>query len=280
MTPEKNKQRSILQKPAEVKETEKFDNPPLEFRREAVIQPVSSDMKGENVQAQHLKPNISKIKLSDASERAPVVPEPLSTVIEQATEVTSVDSSHVVSSDGSQTANLMNLSASQIKNEKSRLPTGVYIIIAANLLGFVASFFNTSENSLLYTYSMLFSLMIAVGLILRFAAVRKLYVGLAGLLVVLTIILMIGFFGLQERVDQVKANAASYYSSINQSLLTTAQQQELANQESTLITLEREEGKAVPFFYIYHSLIIVYAGLTVIYLTRPKVKEAFEASSS
>ena len=55
------------------------------------------------------------------------------------------------------------LTGSQMQQTKQPLPVGVYIIAGFNFVGFVISFFDSSQNSGIYTVAMLLDLLLAIG---------------------------------------------------------------------------------------------------------------------
>jgi hypothetical protein len=167
------------------------------------------------------------------------------------------------------------LTGSQIKQEKKPMSIGVYIIAGLNLLGFVIGFFDTSQNSGIYTIAMLLDLLLAIGLLLRLEVARKFIMWLSGLILVLTAVSLIMLVGLQQRISQLKTNYETAISRIDQSRLTPTQKQQLDAVQAAIAVKEKQAGKAIAFTYVKLGVTGVEMLGVMIYLSRPKVKEVF-----
>ncbi|HTE22236.1 MAG TPA: hypothetical protein VK674_04315 [Candidatus Limnocylindria bacterium] len=170
------------------------------------------------------------------------------------------------------------LTGSQIQLEKKKLPVGVYVLTGFTLLSFLASFFDSSQTSVIYSVAMLVSLLVAIGLVLRMEAARKFMTGYSVVLLVLTIVSIVLLVGLQQRIRQNKANYEAAVNRIDQSRLTSNQKQLLEAMSMTLAAQEKQAGKAISFTYFKLGSTALVSLATIVYLTRPKVREAFEPS--
>ncbi|HEX8762760.1 MAG TPA: hypothetical protein VF733_03280 [Candidatus Saccharimonadales bacterium] len=169
----------------------------------------------------------------------------------------------------------MGLAGSQLQPEKKKLPIGIYIIAGLNLLVFVAGFLDSSQSSMIYIIAMFINLAIAVGLIMRFQAARKLALGVSVLILMISGVSLFLVAGLQQRLKDRKADYESATSRIDQSKITPAQKQQLDAIRTTIAAQEKQAGKSVAVTYLKFGLTCLEGIAGVIYLTRPKVKEIF-----
>jgi hypothetical protein len=168
------------------------------------------------------------------------------------------------------------LTGSQLQLKETPLPKGMYVLIAIGVVGFVISFFDVSQNSLVYTIDLLLILTLTIGLFFRLEMARKLLFYLSILTVIGSMIAVVGFIGLQDRVNRAKQSSDAAIARLEGQALTSAQRQQLDAAKSQLDLLQKQFGKSAPFvFGKYAITIVVYSGV-VIYLTRPKIKEVFE----
>jgi hypothetical protein len=172
------------------------------------------------------------------------------------------------------------LTGSQIQQQKVRLPIGIYIIAGYNLVGFAIGFFDSSQNSGIYTIVMLIDLMLAIGLLLRLEVARKIILWLEGITLVLTIASLFLLVGLQQRIQTLKTNYDAAISRIDQSKLTPTQKQQLDDIQAAIAVKQKQAGKAITFTYFKLGATAVGTIVVIIYLTRPKVKEVFHELES
>lgn len=168
------------------------------------------------------------------------------------------------------------LTGSDLRQEKKKLPVGVYIIAGFNLLGFVGGFFDTSQASQLYTFAMLLNLLLGIGLLVRVEAARKTMVILSGLILVLSVASVVMLAALQSRLTHVKTDYESAISRIDQNRLSTDQKQKLATLNQTLESQQKKVGKIITYTYIKLGVTAVETVIVMVYLTRPSIKEVFE----
>lgn len=167
------------------------------------------------------------------------------------------------------------LTGSQMQQQKVPLPIGIYFIAGFNLVGFAIGFFDTSQNSAIYTIVMFLNLLLAVGLILRLELARKFILWLLGMTLVLTIVSLFLLVGLQQRLQTLKTNYDDAISRIDQSKLSITQKQQLDTIQAAITGKEKLAGKAITFTYIKLGATAVETIVVMVYLTRPKVKEVF-----
>lgn len=167
------------------------------------------------------------------------------------------------------------LTGSQVEQVKKPLHWGIYVIVGLNLIGFLLSFFSSSQSNIIYTIAAFIDLAVAIGLLLRLEIARKIMVVLGGIVIVLYAIIIILLVVLQHRVNQLDKNANNALNSINQQQLTPQLQVELAEQKTTISNDQKELGKALGLTYIKFGATIIESAVVIIYLTRPKIKEQF-----
>lgn len=179
------------------------------------------------------------------------------------------------SSTVSATTTPIGLTGSQLQPEKIKIPVGIYIIAGFNLLGFAVSFFDSSQNSGIYSIVMLVDLLLAIGLLFRLEVARKVIVWLAGVTLILTVINVAMLFALQQRLHELRSNYDSAISRIDQARLTLAQKQQLEAMNTAIAQKEKQAGKAISFTYVKLGATAVGSVVIIIYLTRPRIKEVF-----
>ncbi|MEI7838264.1 MAG: hypothetical protein WCI37_00590 [bacterium] len=170
------------------------------------------------------------------------------------------------------------MTGSQMRKQKVRVPIGIYIIGGYTLIGFVIGLFDTTQNSIIYSIIMLLDLMLAIGLLLRLEIARKILLWLEGLTLAITILSFFTLFGLQQRLQTVTTNTNN---SINRAeKINSIQNDKL---EKIKLALAEERKKADQAIKLtYYKLGGTAAGtiVIIIYLMRPKVKEAFHELES
>jgi len=226
---------------------------------ERVIQPLSSDLTPEATPA--TQPVVTSVSASPSSTVASIY----STASADAAPANDNDSPYPT----------MNLTGSQIAQEKKPLHWGIYVIAAYNIIGFALSFFSSSQSGTFYIIVMLIDLLVGIGLLFRLELARKVMVWLAGILFVLSAISLILLVGLQQRIAQSKTNYNNAISHINQQQLTPEQQKQLATTQTTISNQQKQAGKAVGLTYFTEGASFVEGLAVMIYLTRPKIKDVF-----
>lgn len=171
---------------------------------------------------------------------------------------------------------LYGLTGSQLRQAKPPMPFGVYVIAGLSALSFAASFFDTSQTSLLYTLIMLVSLLATVGLLLRVAAARTVMLWVFALTIIASIISAVLLIGVQHRIAASKQRYNVALQHIDTTQLTMADKAKLATIERTITDSERKAGKAITYTY---TILAVYTLESIggsVYLSRPRVKAIFE----
>lgn len=171
--------------------------------------------------------------------------------------------------------NLYGLTGSQIAAQKPRIPVGVYIIAGINIVAFIATFFDTSQTSLIYTLDMLLCLLAAVGLVFRIEAARKTLVILSVITIVLSIVSAFLLAGLQGRIAASKQKYEDAVNKIDANTLSVSQKNQLADIKAELDAAEKKAGKAINYTYTLMGFYILESAGVAIYLTRPGVKAVF-----
>lgn len=173
--------------------------------------------------------------------------------------------------------NLYGLTGSQIAAQKPPIPRGVYMIAGINMVAFVATFFDTSQTSLIYTLDMLLCLLAAIGLVFRVEAARKVLVVLSVATIVLSIVSAFLLAGVQGRIAASKQKYEDAAGKINTSSLSVAQKDQLAAIKAELDVAEKKAGKAINYTYMLMGFYILESAGIAIYLTRPSVKAVFSS---
>lgn len=157
-----------------------------------------------------------------------------------------------------------------------KVPIGVYMIVGFNLIGFVISFLDTSQNSLIYTIVIFVDLLLGIGLLLRLEVARKIITYLMGITLILSVVSIFLLASLQQKLQKTKTNYETAISQLDQSKLSVTQKQQLDSLQTTLATNQKQVGKVITFTYIKLGITIIETVAVIIYLTRPGVKEVFE----
>lgn len=259
--------------------------PPSLLGKRKTIQPVSAGLERSSpgiairpLASQPSRP-ISAAVPGPAAER---VPSAVVTAIEQlAPPVSKVGAKAL--SDGTYTSAdtvaFMTGSDYQRQQQRKRLPIGIYVIVAFNILGFAGSFFNSS-NSALYIFPALVNLIAAVCLLLRMEGARKVMLGIAGLTLVLCMAGFLLLAGLQQRIKQNKASYQAAIVKLETGRLTTQQKAQIADWSKEISEGEKLAGKSILYTYIYFGVIATGSIGIIAYLTRPNVREVFRPLSA
>lgn len=172
--------------------------------------------------------------------------------------------------------NLYGLTGSQIAAQKSRIPMGIYLIAGINMVAFIATFFDTSQTSLIYTLDMLLCLLAAIGLVFRVEAARKTLVVLSVITIVISIASAFLLAGLQGRIATSKQKYEDAVSRINTDTLSVTQKDQLADIKAELDAAEKKAGKAINYTYALMGFYILESAGVAVYLTRPGVRAVFD----
>ncbi len=170
---------------------------------------------------------------------------------------------------------LYGLTGSRMAQQKPHTPRGLYIIAGINVLGFIATFFDTSQTSLIYTLAMLLSLLTAVGLLFRLEAARKTLIVLSVITIVLAIVSAFLLAGLQGRIAASHQRYDRAISNIDTKALTAAEQRQLNTIQTELTDAENKAGKAITYTYSISAFYILESAGVIVYLTRPSIKTIF-----
>lgn len=169
------------------------------------------------------------------------------------------------------------MTGSRIQPKKAAMPKGVFVIATITLIGFVASFFDSSQLSLVYTIIILLDLLLVIGLFLRMEVARKFAFWLAVTTVILNALLAGVFYMSVDRANSMEQKfiaEAKRLQSINVQM-TREQQEYLDNMQKDVESANDALGKSQPFVYgKLGATIVAYCGVAL-YLSRPKVKESF-----
>ena len=174
------------------------------------------------------------------------------------------------------TDSLIGLTGSQIKIEKPKITLGIYLIATLLIIGFIASFINSSNPTYIVVINFT-NILLAIGLLLRNNIIRKITIGLGVFLILTLIFETVTLIEIQHlaRISTSKAEISLTNLQSN-SYITPAQQTEIVNAKYTLKNDQKTLSKRYVFAYINVAAeLLIYVSM-IIYLTRTKVKEIFE----
>lgn len=241
-------------------EPEKSAPPSLNMEHESkIIHPVSEDLSLKSPDFSSSQPN----EAETAATQAPYTPQNTQSAAQNIQPV------------APETDPLVGMTRSQLEQNRPRLPIGVYIIAGFALIGVIAGFFDTSQNSWVYTVAMLIDLFLAIGLLLRMEAARKAVVWLSGIILIITAVSLILLAAVQQRIRNIESDHQTVMSRIDQRKLTATQKKQLDDLQAKLSTYEKQAGKAIRFTYIKLGVTAVESIAVVIYLSRPRIRSAF-----
>lgn len=254
--------------------------PPSALGRRKVISPVSADLQRSSPAIAKRQPAPQEAVPLSAAVPGPVAETTPSSVVTAVVQQAppSSEMKGALPEEAYASANtvaFMTGSDYQMHQQRKRLPVGVYLIVALNVLGFIGSFFNTS-NSTLYIIPALVNVMAAACLLLRMDGARKVVIGLSAFTLVLCIAGFLLLAGLQQRVKQNRANYDAAIAKLEQGRLTPQQKEQIAAMNTEISQNEKLVGKGIRYTYVYFAVTGVISASVVVYLTRPKVKEVFQ----
>lgn len=178
--------------------------------------------------------------------------------------------------DTSSTANGKFLTGSQIVEKEPPMPVGIYILAGFYGIGIVSSFLNNSRNSTLLSIAMVINLLLCIGLLMRQAVARKIIIWVSALTIFIAVINIFTFIALQQTLQKRKEDYRAAIAKIELSRATTQQQLAITKIDAELKKSEKEAGKSISVAFAINGLVLVESGIVIFYLTRLRVKQAFE----
>lgn len=170
------------------------------------------------------------------------------------------------------------LTGSQIADKKPAMPLGIYILAGFYGIGIVSSFLNNSRNSTLLSIAMVVNLMLCIGLLLRQAVARKVIIWVSALTIFIAVINIFTLIALQQTLQKRKEDYRAAIAKIDMSRATTQQQQAIAKIDTELKNSEKEAGKSISVAFAINGFVLIESGVVIFYLTRARVKQAFETN--
>jgi hypothetical protein len=169
--------------------------------------------------------------------------------------------------------------------EKPGLPKGVFALILIGLAGLAIGFIDKSQHNMIFNVIVALDLLLAFGLfILRREFVHKAAMGFAMVTVIASAALVLGYMGLANSTVNAEtafiAEAKKLQGQSPTKQLTHEQQQHLDAMQLQLEAQQQAVGKDSTLVYGKYGATVVAYSLIALYLTRPKVKEAFANASS
>jgi hypothetical protein len=172
---------------------------------------------------------------------------------------------------------LLGMTGSKIIPKKQKIPKGVFVIAAISTVGFIASFFDNSQLGLFYTVLLLADLLLVARLFLRLEMARKLLFWVAIATVVLNLLFGGLFYMMVNRAEQLEQEFIAEAQRLNEINPQKSKQDQdmLDNMQKEVEAAQNNLGDLANLVYLKVGITAVaYAG-SAVYLTRPKVKEAF-----
>ncbi|MGD0284133.1 MAG: hypothetical protein ABSB12_00855 [Candidatus Saccharimonadales bacterium] len=178
---------------------------------------------------------------------------------------------------------LVGLSASQLKNQKTKMPIGIYVLVAYLFIGFLLSFYGA--KNLLYTILSILDLVLVICLLFRVNVVRKIIIWCFVIDAVLLVVVIAMLFHLERQVDNNMAkvetgitnvvNEAAANSNITPIELSQIKQKAASADAILSSGLSKDHDQFIKA-YVRSIVGIVSDGVIIVYLKRPKVKAAFQ----
>lgn len=176
--------------------------------------------------------------------------------------------------------NYIGLTSSKLRDQQGRpeLPRGVKAVGVLLFIGAIISFLDSSQYSQWFVLGNTLVLVLAVGLFARSNVARWLVMGLSSALVVLAILSLAAFVQASARFNNAVDHYHQLIAGVQNEQFTPSQIQDLQTQDKEIKRLEKQVGKAKTMTYFkYGFMIVAYSGI-VLYLHRPKIREAFHTA--
>jgi hypothetical protein len=167
------------------------------------------------------------------------------------------------------------LTGSAIANEPTRLPVGVYIIVGLMFLNAISSLFNVVQSNGFYTVAMLFSLLIAVGMLAKLDVARKALLWLMGIVLIVTVLSFFLLAATINRINQKLDAADAQIAQADKSNWTAKQKHDVQVFVDSAHKGRDDLDRKIRITYFIYGLTLIEPIVILIYLTRPKVKSAF-----
>jgi hypothetical protein len=169
--------------------------------------------------------------------------------------------------------------------EKPGLPKGVFALLLFGIGGLAIGILDKSQHNMIFNIIVALDLLLAFGLLfVRKEVVRKAATGLATVTIIASAALVLAYAGLaSSTVNAESAFIAEAKKLQNQSptkQLTDEQQQHLDAMQLQLEAQQKAVGENSTLVYGKYGVTVALYALVALYLTRPKVKEAFQFSEN
>lgn len=166
------------------------------------------------------------------------------------------------------------VAASQMAPAKRAIPKGIYVVVGLNVLGVASSFVGSHPSYTIVTAVL--SLLLCLGLLLGVDVIRKIFIGISILTVVLYAVALLGVVGLEHKLDQTMGKFETAASEVKAShTVSSSDKQKIAKLK---IETEQKYSQAEHNFTIMILGIAFVGAYTIgeiIYLTRPRVSQFF-----
>jgi hypothetical protein len=168
---------------------------------------------------------------------------------------------------------------SQPVKAQSGYPKGIFALVALGIVALVVGLIDKSQHNMVFNTLVAIDALLAAGLFIRKELVRKAAMGLAIATVTISAALVLSYRGLTDNTVKAEALFVAEAKKLqNQSptkQLTHEQQQHLDAMQLKLEAQQSALGKSSALVYGKYGAMVALYSLVAIYLTRPKVKEAF-----
>lgn len=167
------------------------------------------------------------------------------------------------------------LVGSQMVAEKSKLPIGIYIIAGYNLLAFVIGFFGASQVNMINTVTLFLSLCLAIALVMRVNAARKILIVLSVIGIFLSVASIFFLASIQSKLVDKKQAYDAVVLKVNKNKLSTSQKASLDTLAEQIAEEEKVTGSIITRTYLRIGASIVGSIIMIGYLSRPKIVEIY-----
>jgi hypothetical protein len=168
----------------------------------------------------------------------------------------------------------------QTSSESGGIHYGIYVIVGLLFIGSIADF--VSGSSIIGIISILINICLAIGLLAKVELIRKIFVVIGCLIIVVRVLTLIAFATDQHKAseDATKLNTVINNTEKNHPFLTPQQLNYLNAIKAQSAADQKTLKKDAPIFYAASVLDIVFYGVVIAYLSKPGVKAIFTESKS
>lgn len=173
---------------------------------------------------------------------------------------------------------LVGLTGSNIAPEKKPVLKGVIVLFALGIIGFSINFFGGSPNPL-FQILLFVDLAITFALLFRINAARQIVVVLSIITIILQSLSAVQLKRTEDALVTLKTKFDNAVSLIDEKQTSPRQQEAIDVLRKDIEAKETQTAKIIQVAYAAIALNVTVAIVKVVYLTRPKVKQAFQETT-